>query len=50
MAFKDPKKALVEDVERIAAHALVPRTVKLYGYIYDVKTGKLEHVPEASRH
>jgi len=24
--------------------------VALYGYIYDVKTGKLQEVPEATRH
>ena len=37
----------VEDVQRIRAHPLVPGSIPIYGYIYDVKTGRLEEVPEA---
>lgn len=36
-----------EDVQRIKDHPLVPSDIAVYGYIYDVKTGKLIAVPEA---
>ena len=32
---------------RIRNHPLVPPDIPIYGYIYDVKTGKLQEVPEA---
>ena len=34
--------AVVEDVKRIRNHPLVPKSRHIYGYLYDVKTGKLE--------
>lgn len=36
------------DVQRIRNHPLVPRGIPIYGYIYDVKTGRLVEVPEAT--
>jgi len=33
----------------IRAHPLVPGDIPVYGYIYDVKTGRLIEVPEATR-
>ncbi len=41
--------SVTEDVNRIRAHALVPKTIPVYGYIYDVNTGKLIEVPEATK-
>lgn len=41
-------KAVLEDVVRIRNHPLVPKTIPIYGYIFDVKTGKLIEVPEAT--
>jgi carbonic anhydrase len=41
-------QSVVDDVTRIREHSLVPKTIPIYGYIYDVKTGRLEEVPEAS--
>ena len=38
------EKAVTEDVHRIAKHPLVAPGIPLHGYIYDVKTGKLNHV------
>jgi carbonic anhydrase len=29
-------------------HPLVPPTIPIYGYLYDVKTGALLEVPEAT--
>lgn len=48
LTFKDNAKAVVEDVERIRTHALVPAHIPIYGYIYDCKTGRLVEVPEAN--
>jgi carbonic anhydrase len=36
-----------EDVLRIRSHPLVPKTIPVYGYIYDVRTGRLIEVPDA---
>jgi carbonic anhydrase len=35
-------------VQRIKAHALVPSDIPVYGYIYDVKSGRLIEVPDAT--
>ena len=40
--------SVVEDVQRIKRHSLVPKDIPVYGYIYDVKTGRLIEVPEAT--
>ena len=37
-----------DDVAHIRQHALVPANIAIYGYIYDVKSGKLLEVPEAT--
>jgi carbonic anhydrase len=47
LTFKDNAKAVAEDVQRIRSHPLVPASIPIYGYIYDVRTGKLNEVPEA---
>jgi carbonic anhydrase len=48
LAIRDRKESLVADVRRLRNHPLVPRTIPIYGFIYDVKTGRLEEVPEAT--
>jgi len=40
---------VLSDVLRIRAHPLVPASVPVYGYINDVKNGRLVEVPEASK-
>ena len=49
LSFSDNARSIVEDVTRIRSHPLVPDDIPIYGYIYDVKTGKLLEVPEATR-
>lgn len=49
LAVSNPEQAVVDDVTRIRSHPLVPATIPIYGYIYDVKSGKLNEVAEASR-
>jgi carbonic anhydrase len=34
-------------VSRIRSHPLVPRSIPIYGYIYDVTSGRLVDVTEA---
>lgn len=40
--------SVTEDVQRIKRHPLVPSDIPVYGYIYDVKSGRLNEVPEAT--
>lgn len=47
--FTDLAASVVEDVERIRSHPLVPGNIPIYGFYYDVKTGRLVEVPEAMR-
>lgn len=48
LTFSDNAKSVGEDVTRIRNNPLVPNDIPIYGYIYDVKTGKLLEVPEAT--
>ena len=49
LTFSDNARAVIEDVTRIRQHPLVPAAIPIYGYIYDVRSGKLQEVPEATR-
>jgi carbonic anhydrase len=49
MTFSDNARSVVEDVTRIRNHPLVRGDIPVYGYIYDVKSGKLMEVPEAMK-
>ncbi len=49
LTITDNAQSVVEDVSRIRSHPLVPRNVPIYGYIYDVTTGRLNEVPEATK-
>src|SRR3954470_972202 len=44
LTIKNTKQAVVDDVTRIRQHPLVPKSIPVYGYVYDVKTGKLVEV------
>jgi carbonic anhydrase len=46
--FEDNAKSVVEDVKRIRSHPLVPKEIPIYGFIYDVKSGRLNEVAEAT--
>jgi len=47
LTISDAKQAVVDDVTRIRRHPLVPKSIPIYGYLYDVKTGKLVEVSRA---
>ena len=48
LTIADQKGSVVEDVQRVRNHPLVPKTIPIYGYLYDVKSGKLIEVAEAT--
>ena len=48
LTISDNVKSVVEDVQRIKNHPLVPGEIPVYGYIYDCKTGELVEVSEAT--
>jgi len=48
MTIGDNTQSVVDDVTRIRNHPLVPGHIPLYGYIYDVKSGRLEPVAAAN--
>ena len=47
LTIANRNRAVVEDIERIRRHPLVPRNIPIYGYVYEVETGKLLEVPGA---
>jgi carbonic anhydrase len=48
LTIADNAQSVVDDVARIRNHPLVPGDIPIYGYIYDVRTGELVEVPEAT--
>jgi len=49
MPIRDLNISIIADVKKIRNHPLVSKDVLIYGYIYDVKTGALTEVPEATK-
>ena len=49
LTIPNREQSVVEDVNRIRNHPLVPKDIPIYGYIYDCKTGRLVEVPEATK-
>ena len=49
LTIDDSHKSVVDDVSRIRSHPLVPGNIPIYGYLYDVTTGRLNEVGEASK-
>jgi carbonic anhydrase len=45
--FKGETSSAITDVRRIRNHPLVPRDIPIYGFVYDVRTGRLLEVSEA---
>ena len=48
LTISDNAASVAEDVARIRSHPLVPASIPIYGYIYDVKTGRLVEIPAAT--
>ena len=48
LTIGDQTRSVVADVRRIRTHVLVPQSIPIYGYVYDVKSGRLNEIPEAT--
>ncbi len=48
LTITDGEQSVVDDVRRIRNHPLVPSRIPIYGYVYNVRTGALEEVAEAT--
>ncbi len=46
--IKAQEDSVLQDVKRIREHPLVPANIPIYGYVYDVKTGRLDEVKKAT--
>jgi carbonic anhydrase len=48
LTITDREQSVVDDVRRIRDHPLVPSRIPIYGYVYNVSTGALEEVADAT--
>lgn len=48
LTMRDQEEGVLADVERIKSHPLVPAEIPVYGYVYDVKSGRLTEVKKAT--
>lgn len=48
LTINNQKESVIEDVRRIRNHPLVSSKIEIYGFIFDVRSGKLIEVPEAN--
>lgn len=48
LTIADRDRSVVDDVRRIREHPLVPGHIPIYGYIYNVRTGRLIEIPQAT--
>jgi carbonic anhydrase len=49
LPIRDMEQSVVSDVARLRSHPLVPERIVIYGYIYEVTSGRLIEVPEATK-
>jgi len=49
LTIRDQEQSVRDDVQRIRQHPLVPKSIAIFGYIYDVKSGRLVEVAGAKR-
>ena len=48
LTIPDREQSVVDDVQRVRNHPLVPASIPIYGYLYDVRSGGLIEVPQAT--
>ena len=48
LPISDREQSVVDDVRRIRDHPLVPSGIPIYGYVYDVRSGRLDEVAAAT--
>jgi len=47
LTISDRNKSVVDDVERIRRHPLVPKNIPIHGFVYEVESGRLIEVSGA---
>jgi carbonic anhydrase len=47
LTIKDQAQAVIDDVERIRNHPLVPKSIPIHGFVYDVRSGELIEIQGA---
>jgi len=48
LTIKNLAESVVIDVDRIRSHPLVPKAIPIHGFIYEVTSGRLVEVPQAT--
>jgi len=48
LTIRNQAESLLSDVERIRSHPLVPKSIPVHGYLYQVETGRIVEVPGAT--
>jgi carbonic anhydrase len=46
-AFSDVEQNVLEQMQKIRTHPWIPQQIRVQGFVYDVKTGRLNEVKEA---
>ncbi len=49
LTIADPMQAVIDDVNRLRNHPLIPRSIPIYGYVFNVTTGELVEVEGAKK-
>jgi len=47
LTISDPTQAVIDDIERIHSHPLIPKSIPVHGFLFDVKSGRLIEVAGA---
>jgi carbonic anhydrase len=48
LTIRNQEESVIADVRHIRMHTLVPQDIPIYGYIYDVRSGKMTEVAKAT--
>lgn len=48
LTIKDQTESVISDVKRIRNHPLVPKNISIYGFIFDVQSGKIIDVAQTT--
>jgi carbonic anhydrase len=48
LTIRDQAQAVIDDVERIRNHPLIPVSIPVHGFVYDVRSGRLLEVEDAA--
>jgi carbonic anhydrase len=48
LTIRNQEESVIADVRHIRMHALVPQDIPIYGYLYEVRSGRLTEIAKAS--